>query len=133
MNTLVQKLIPVRDRLARERGEPRLFGLFQREDAGNMWDLVIAAEWAVPDRKRALDYAVPLVKEALTRDEFLSLTAVLMLGPNDEFVRRAGSLHSGKGLTVLDSCLVNGMAMRKAYLLGPGASQPELAAAASGA
>ncbi|MCI0696803.1 hypothetical protein L0337_32965 [candidate division KSB1 bacterium] len=73
------KLISLLNEITAEKGELTLFGLFLREDAPNVWDLVVAAPWIEKNRSKALHYIVEKIKAHLTMPELLSLSKVVIL------------------------------------------------------
>jgi len=73
------KLIALLNEMTAEKGEFTLFGLFLREEAPNLWDLVVAGPWIEKNRSKALSYIVEKVKSHLTFLELLSLSKVVIL------------------------------------------------------
>jgi hypothetical protein len=81
------KLIALLNEMTAEKGELTLFGLFLREDAPNVWDLVVAAPWIEKNRSKALDYIVEKIKAHLAFPELLSLSKVVILESNNPLLR----------------------------------------------
>lgn len=88
MNELVLKLIPVESAIAAEKGPLDLFALFSTdEDLEDRWDLVVAATWIGEDNKKALDYLSSKLQNALTSEEFLSISKIAILDVYDPRVK----------------------------------------------
>ena len=51
----IKKYEEIKNRIQKERGDLDFFGLILREDAPNVWDLVVSAPWAEADKWSALD------------------------------------------------------------------------------
>ena len=54
MKAFAEKLVPVERQIAAEKGAFLLFALFLREDAPDVWDLVVAAPWIEANKSEAL-------------------------------------------------------------------------------
>lgn len=88
MNELVRKLIPVESAIAAEKGPFDLFALFSTdEELEDKWDLVVAATWIGEDNKKALDYLSNKLQNALTSEEFLSISKIAILDVYDPRVK----------------------------------------------
>jgi hypothetical protein len=66
MKQVAEKLREIERALSKEKGALDLFALFLREDAPNVWDLVVAGEWIEKDRARAIREISKRVQKTLT-------------------------------------------------------------------
>lgn len=118
MKQFVQKYVALEREVAAERGEMSLFALLLRDDAPDRWDLVIAAPWAVADRRAALDYLVGKIKSTLGSEELVNLSRIVLAEPNDEPVRAFNAgMHVQHGSTELRDCDFFGLQIRHAFLI----------------
>jgi len=62
---LFEKLESLEKKIADERGEFSLFGLFLREDAEDRWDIVVAAPWLNADSMEDINYIAKKLKYRL--------------------------------------------------------------------
>ncbi|MFZ2445422.1 MAG: hypothetical protein WAW37_03620 [Syntrophobacteraceae bacterium] len=78
MKAIVEKLINLERRMAEEKGPFTLFALFLREEAPNVWDLVVAADW-ITEKPAALTYVADKVSKTLSPDEIVKLSRIVIL------------------------------------------------------
>jgi len=64
-----------------------LFGLFLREDAGNKWDLVVAASWIDADSFEQIKYLADKLKSHLKDSELLSISRIVLLDLRNPIVQ----------------------------------------------
>jgi hypothetical protein len=102
-----------------ERGGVVLFGLFEREDSPQKWDLVISAPWVVPNRKAAVDGIVIRLHTLFKPEELTFLSRVIALSPTDGFVLQVtGALGvTGGAVTHVQDSWFNGMVLHNAVIL----------------
>ncbi len=55
---LIEKLISIENEIAGEKGPFLLFGLFEREDSPNMWDIVVSSPWIDKNRRKTSEYII---------------------------------------------------------------------------
>jgi hypothetical protein len=116
---LIEKLISVEKEIVGEKGSFVLFGLFEREDSPNMWDIVVSSPWIDKNRKKTSAYIIDKIASKLTPEERLALSAVVVLYPTNEFVRDVteevdGVEHRHKRLA---NCVFNGIPMKNAHII----------------
>jgi hypothetical protein len=84
----VHKLKSLELAIAGEKGPFDLFALFSTdEELEDKWDLVVAATWIGEDDKKALDYLSSKLQQALTPQEFLSISKIAILDVYDPRVK----------------------------------------------
>lgn len=87
MKELVDKLKSLENEIAGERGEFSLFGLFLREDAGNKWDLIVAASWIDADSFEQIKYLADKLNSHLNDSELLSISRIVLLDLKNPIVQ----------------------------------------------
>lgn len=87
MNKFLEKLTKLELLIASEKGPFDLFALLLREDDFDRWDLVASATWIDKDYNYALDYVTKKLNSALTTDELLKVSKVVLIDEFDERVR----------------------------------------------
>ena len=95
LDTFIGKCQAVEETLSRTHGEFALFGLFERSDFLGNWDIVVAASWFGNDRE-AIEAVVEEMTSRLTKDEWLSVSRVVPLSPETDFVRTINRLITTK-------------------------------------
>lgn len=65
---MAEKFRDAEEKVARERGEFYMFGLFERDQMPGKWDLVASAPWLKTDRDGTLDIIVALRDKMETED-----------------------------------------------------------------
>jgi hypothetical protein len=82
MNEIVEKLVRVEQEMASERGRFLVFALFLREDAPDLWDVVVAAPWVTTDKSGSLQYISSKLRSALAPDELIKLSRIVLIEPD---------------------------------------------------
>jgi hypothetical protein len=79
MRNLAEKLRGLEQALSEEKGPFNLFALFLREDAPDVWDLVVAADWIEADRPKALAEISKRVRSYLRSEEITKIARVVIV------------------------------------------------------
>jgi len=115
--TMVKKFIDLKDKILEEKKSLNLFALVQREDREN-WDIVISSSSFLNKEKEFLSYFVKLLQNALTDKELENISRVVLLKPDDPFVKNINSsMNVTGGIMTVENSSFNGMLIRKMYLL----------------
>jgi hypothetical protein len=85
-NVICDKMAALEKEISAEKGDFYLFALFCREDAADRWDLVVASPWLEADEKQGLNYLADKVRVALTEEELLSLSKIVVLEADNPVV-----------------------------------------------
>jgi hypothetical protein len=118
MREIAERLRAKEQEMAAEKGAFLLFALFLREDAPDLWDLVVSAPWIEADKGQALAYIASKVKEALSPDEVTKLSRIALVDRNNpalEAIQRA--IHIEHGLADVQDSIFFGMPIRHAYIV----------------
>lgn len=115
---VIEKFISIEKEAAEEKGSFVLFGLFEREDTPNMWDVVISASWLDVKKKENYDYFARKITAKLGPQEVVMLSRIVLLAPSEPFVVRVTSAitaeHNNPRFT---NSIFNGVFIKDAYII----------------
>lgn len=118
MKELAQKLRNIEIELSNEKGDFELFALFLREDAPDKWDLIISSDWARKDKKLALTIIVSKIQGALSAEETVKLSRIIILNKDDAALSALhGAMHVEHGVAEISDSSFFGLAIKHAYLI----------------
>lgn len=119
MKNLIKKLTEVEKDIAREKGGFTLFGLFHREGAlSDKWDLVAAAPWFGENTYEETKYIVSKMKPKLTTEEMIMVSRIVLLDPNEPFVKEmADRIKRKRGVAEVSNYLFNGMMIERGHVI----------------
>lgn len=98
MKTIVEKLVGAEREMAEDKGPFVLFAFFLREDAPDLWDLIVSAPWVSEDKSSSLKYITGKVQGALSPEEMLKLSRIVIIEPYNpalEAIQRAIHIEHG--------------------------------------
>lgn len=84
MKSLINKFKTIEQTLSRKEGEFNLFALFLRENSPGKWDLLISSDWAMGNKKSALNIIADEIKKMLSTHELLMLSKVIIFDKDNE-------------------------------------------------
>ncbi len=118
MKEFAEKLLPVEQQISAEKGQFLLFALFLREDAPNLWDLLVSAPWIEADKGQALRYIVPKLQAVATREELAKLSRVAIIEKGQPALAAIQSaFHVEHGLAEVQSSNFFGLQIKHAYII----------------
>jgi len=118
MKALAEKLRGFEQILAAEKGPFNLFALFLREDAPDVWDLVVAAEWIEEDQSQALAELSKRVRAYLRADEITRISRVVIVERANPTVKAiASSLSITHGVAEVANSNFFGLAIKHAFII----------------
>ena len=82
---IAQKLRYAEEKVAGERGDFFLFGLFERQECPGRWDLVASAPWLKTDRNGIAEL-IALLRRNMDTGDWKVVSRVVPIDPADEFV-----------------------------------------------
>ncbi len=117
ISPLVEKLLNIEARINLEAGSLVLFALIERDDAPGKWDLVVSAAWAKEKQKDLLNRIALQLRNILSWEEKVILSRILILDPQDPFVRAINNLVNVEhGRDRVSNFLVNGILIKDSYI-----------------
>lgn len=79
MKDFVEKLTQLERQISEEKGPFSLFALFLREDAPDLWDLLVAAPWIEANKGQSLRYLIGKLQAVATTKELARLSRVAII------------------------------------------------------
>jgi hypothetical protein len=96
LERVAEKLAAMAKKIDAEKGPLELLGLFLRENARGLWDLVVAAPWLREDKRASYKYIDDQMQEALTEEDLLGISHIVILDHGStvlkSFLDRFGNL-----------------------------------------
>ena len=118
MKDIVEKLRAIELEITREKGPFLLFALFLREDATDLWDLLVAASWITGNKPESLKYIAEKIKKGLGSDELLKISRIVVIeeiNPGLEALQRA--IYVEHGTAEIQDSTFFGLPIKHAYLI----------------
>jgi hypothetical protein len=118
MKDLINKFAELEREISAEKGDFTLFGVFLREDAPDLWDVVIAASWFGEDKREDLKYIIGEINKKLTNEDRTKLSRVVLLDNKDGFVQNITSvLGAEHTITEFVGCVFNNVFIKHGYII----------------
>jgi hypothetical protein len=128
MSPFIKKFFPIARTIAQEKGDFKLFALFEREDLQGIWDVVLAADWLPGEEMKSLRYVFGKIRAVLDKKEFLKVSKVVLLDVNEPFVKELEDfLDDFHNPRVFINAVINGMSFKTGYIIVSPVSYSELA------
>ena len=118
MKNVAERLRAKEKEMSSEKGPFLLFALMLREDAPDLWDLVVSASWIESDKAKALAYIASKINEALTQDEVTKLSRIAIIdtdNPALEALQRTVDIEHG--MAVVEDSVFFGLPIKHAYIV----------------
>ena len=134
MKELFKRFSEIEKEMAAERGEFTLLGLFQRDTTlFDRWDVVVSADWLGEDEYEAMKYIIPEFQKRLTKEQWLMVSGVQVLKPNEAFVEEMlEEVREGNGNFKVSNFDFNGMTLTRGIIIAPKQAVKREAAAQAG-
>jgi hypothetical protein len=118
MKVIAEKLVQIEKEMAEEKGLFVLFALFLREDAPDLWDLLVSASWISKNKEESLKYIVEKTGKGLTPEEILKLSRIVVIEEDnpalDALLRAINVEHS---MAEIQDSNFFGLQIKQAYLI----------------
>jgi len=118
MKELIDKLVQVEKDISSEKGSFLLFALFLREEAQDLWDLVIAACWVDDNKSESLKYLSAHLNKYLKPEELIKLSRILPIDSNNpglKAIHKAIQIEHGNA--EIRDCNFFGLQIKHAYMI----------------
>jgi hypothetical protein len=118
MKTFIKKFFPIERTIAQEKGDFKLFALFEREDVQGIWDIVLAADWLPGEEVKSLRYVFGKNRAVLDKKEFLKVSKVVLLEINEPFIEELQYfLEDYHNPGVFSNAVINDISMKTGYII----------------
>jgi hypothetical protein len=118
MKALIEKLVALEREAATERGAFLLFALFLREDAPDVWDLLVSAPWIEADKGGALKYLVGKLSEKATPEELTKISRIVVIDQaNPALGAIQSAMHVEHGTAEIQNSNFFGLQIKHAYII----------------
>ncbi|MDH4185301.1 MAG: hypothetical protein OEV92_13815 [Nitrospinota bacterium] len=118
MEEIINKLVDIEKYVSEEKGGFSLFALFLREDAPDVWDLLVSAPWIGKDRSSVLKYLTDVIHSRFAEKELLKLSRIVIIendNPALQAIHRTVNTEH-KNTEIID-CNFFGLDIKHAYLI----------------
>ncbi|OQY43362.1 MAG: hypothetical protein DRR08_33160 [Candidatus Parabeggiatoa sp. nov. 2] len=118
LNPFIKKFFPIERTIAQEKGDFKLFALFERENVPGIWDVVLAADWLPSEEMKSLRYVFGKIRAVL--DKYLKVSKVVLLNSNEPFVKALQDfLEDYHNPNVFSNAVIHGLSIKTGYLIVP--------------
>jgi hypothetical protein len=118
MKEIITKLVRAEQEMAGERGAFLLFAVFLREDAPDVWDLVVASPWIAEDKPGSLRYISDKVRSVLDANELMKLSRIVLIEPDSPALAAfQQAIHLEHGIAEIKDSDFSGLRIKHAYLI----------------
>jgi hypothetical protein len=118
MKEIVKKLVQAEQEMAGEKGRFLVFALFLREDAPDLWDVVVAAPWVARNKSKSLKYISSKLGEVLEPNEVTKLSRIVIIEPdNPSLAVLRQAIHVEHGTAEIKDSNFFGLQIKHAYLI----------------
>jgi hypothetical protein len=118
MKEFAEKLRLVEQQIAEEKGSFLLFALFLREDAPDLWDVLVSAPWIESNKGEALRYIAPKLQSVATPEELAKLSRIVIIEKSQPALAAFQSaFHVEHGLADVRNSNFFGLPIEHAYII----------------
>ena len=118
MKVLVEKLVALEQEVSAEKGDFLLFALFLREDALDVWDLLVSAPWIEGDKGGAFRYLAGKLSEKATPDELTKISRIVVIEQsNPALGAMQSAIHIAHGTAEIENSNLFGLQIKHAYVI----------------
>jgi hypothetical protein len=118
MKELIEKLIEIEKDISSQKGPFLLFALFLREDAPDLWDLLIAADWVEKNKAESLKYISTHLSKNLKPNELIKLSRILLIDLNNPGLKAIhNAIHIEHGNAEIKDSNFFGLQIKHAHLI----------------
>ncbi|MGA2298368.1 MAG: hypothetical protein ABSG15_12555 [FCB group bacterium] len=117
MNSLINKFKKIEREIAKERGPFYLFGIFIPQEKDDFIDVVASADWFYKSERKTLDYFFMVIKKYLNESEMTKISRVVLLKPNEEFVKYVNETFLNLGAINFNNVTINGIDFKNVCII----------------
>ena len=118
MKNIVDKLKNLEKTVSSKKGPFHLFALLLREDASDVWDLIVSSPWASKDKTSALQYISKQLNKILSPNQMLKLSRIVIIEPGDPALEvMHKTIQAEHGTAELRDCNLFGLQIKHAFII----------------
>lgn len=118
MKDIAEKLISAEQQMSEEKGRFLLFALFLREDAPDLWDLLVSADWIEANKGEALRYITDKLKSVVKPIELSKLSRIVIIEhTNPALGAIQSAFHIEHNVVDVQSSNFFGLQIKHAYII----------------
>lgn len=118
MKNIAEKLAQLERDIAKEKEPFILFALFLREDAPDLWDVLVSSLWITKNKEESIKYIAERIRQTLNPEELLKLSRIVVIeqdNPALDALQRA--IHVEHGMSEIKDSNFFGLQIKHAYLI----------------
>ncbi|MDP2255952.1 MAG: hypothetical protein Q8K05_07850 [Polaromonas sp.] len=118
MKDIAEKLVKAEQQMSDEKGRFLLFALFLREDAPDLWDLLVSADWIEANKGEALRYITGILKSVVEPIELSKLSRIVIIEQTNPALGAIQSaFHIEHSVADVQSSNFFGLQIKHAYII----------------
>jgi hypothetical protein len=115
---LVDKLKALEGSVSAEKGPFLLFALFLREDAPDVWDLLVSAPWIEANKGAAFKYLATKLNQVATPEELTTLSRIVVIEKaNPALAAIQSAMQIEHGSAEIQNSNFFGLHIKHAYII----------------
>lgn len=121
MSNIVERISRIKSGLENEHGQFDLFCVVELEDFKGRWDIVASANWFPSSEFQALSLIADYVYDNLTEEELLQVLGVVVLSPEEPFVKEVLALEGDR----FNNRVITGLSIKTLHILSKQQTQQD--------
>jgi hypothetical protein len=117
VNGLLGKLAAVEHRISTLKGPFDLFGIFLRDDAPGVWDLVVAAPWLKDSNMKSLDFLAGELQRTLRVEDLMKLSGIQIISPQTPINFETAGVPRAQATGEMREFSFNGIPIEMAHII----------------
>jgi hypothetical protein len=118
MKALIEKLVTLEREVSAEKSAFLLFALFLREDAPDVWDILVSAPWIEADKGAALKYLAGKLSKVASPEELTKISRIVVIEQsNPALGAMQSAIHVEHGTAEIQNSNFFGLQIKHAYVI----------------
>ena len=118
MKPFIKKFFAIERTIAQEKGDLKLFALFERKDIQGLWDVVLAADWLPGEEMKSLEYVYGKIRAVLGKKELRQVSKIVLLSTDEPFLEELQDfLEDYNNPPVFSNTEINEMFFKTGYII----------------
>jgi len=118
MKTFINKLVGLENEVSVEKGVFLLFAVFLREDAPDVWDILVSAPWIEADKGAALKYLAGKLSNVASPEELTKISRIVVIEQsNPALGAMQSAIQVEHGTAEIQNSNLFGLQIKHAYVI----------------